>query len=42
LLMSRPVALICSAISAAERAPCWPRKVHALVTLNALGLKPEF
>jgi hypothetical protein len=25
LLMSRPVALICSAISAAERAPCWPR-----------------
>ena len=23
--MSRPVALICSAISAAERAPCWPR-----------------
>ena len=25
LLMSRPVALICSAISAAERAPCRPR-----------------
>ena len=23
--MSRPVVLICSAISAAERAPCWPR-----------------
>src|SRR6516164_5555018 len=25
LLMSRPVALTCSAISATERAPCWPR-----------------
>ena len=25
MLMSRPVVLICSAISAAERAPCWPR-----------------
>ena len=28
--------------SAAERAPCWPREVDPLVTLNALALKPEF